>query len=112
MWHRCIDAELAEERCRQVRRRVRLERQDEAARRAVVLQNGVANAMRRVPHKHFIARGDIDAVLDEAPHVRVLGVEPLLKTESEDWNEDGVLIVDGLGDATCWLVLVAHSAAA
>ena len=74
--------------------------------------SGVANAMRRVPHKHFIARGNIDAVLDEAPHVRVLGVEPLLKTESEDWNEDGVLIVDGLGDATCWLVFVAHSAAA
>ena len=95
-----------------MRRWVRLERRDEATRRAVGLQSGVANAMRRVPHKHFIARGDIDAVLDEASHVRVLGVEPLLKTESEDWNEDGVLIVDGLGDATRWFVFVAHSAAA
>ena len=112
MCHRFVHAELAEERSRKVWRRVRLERRDEATRWAVGLQGGVANAMRRVPHKHFIARGDVDAVFDEAPHVRVLGIQPLLKAESEDWNEDGVLIVDGLGDATCWLVFVAHSAAA
>ena len=76
------------------------------------LASGVPYAVSDVPHEHLVARSDVDTILDETSHLRVLGVQPLLKTEGEYWNEDGVLIVYWLGDATVCVVVVAHGAAA
>ena len=72
----------------------------------------MSDAVSYVPDKYLVARRDVDAVLYEASHLWVLGVQPLLKTESEDWDKDGVLIVCWLGDATVCVVVVAHCAAA
>ena len=70
---------------------------------------GVADRVRDVSDKHgFAIRRD--ALLDEPAHSRVFREQPLLKSISEDWCVDGVLIIGWLGDATFLDALVAHAA--
>ena len=70
---------------------------------------GVADRVRDVPDKHSFAIRR-DALLDEPAHSRVFREQPLLKSISEDWCVDGVLIVGWLGDATFLDAFVAHAA--